>query len=314
MRIGQRTGIAVGMLACIGLTACTEAKFAIQAAKNVTRESEKDRGARISPDGVPIGPGGQYKVGDPYTIAGITYVPRIDPDYDETGIASWYGPDFHGKATANGELFDQNDVTAAHKTLPLPSYARVTNLENGRSIVVRVNDRGPFVNGRVIDLSRRSAQLLAMDRQGTAKVRVRVLNGSGQGFVAERPDTPTQERTLVASARVDDVRIEELPPPDGVKQAAANVRLAALPSQVTIEPVKPTGIFVQAGAFVQRDNANRVVSRLRAIGEARVLPVKTRDRELFRVRIGPVSSVGDADVILGRVVDAGFPEARIVVD
>ncbi|HEX9446391.1 MAG TPA: septal ring lytic transglycosylase RlpA family protein, partial [Dongiaceae bacterium] len=101
-----------------------------------------------------------YKIGKPYQVDGVWYYPKTDMDYDETGIASWYGPGFHGQYTANGEVYDQNGLTAAHKTLPLPSMVRVTNLDNGRSIVVRVNDRGPFVNGRIVDLTRRDAQLL----------------------------------------------------------------------------------------------------------------------------------------------------------
>ena len=118
---------------------------------------------------------GTFKIGQPYQVAGVWYYPNQDLNYDETGIASWYGPDFHEKATANGEQFDQNALSAAHKTLPLPSIVQVTNLENGRSIEVRVNDRGPFVGNRIIDLSRRSAQLLGFEGQGTAKVQVRVL-------------------------------------------------------------------------------------------------------------------------------------------
>src|SRR5690242_5654464 len=118
---------------------------------------------------------GIYKIGQPYQIDGTWYYPAEDYSYDETGIASWYGTAFHGKDTANGEVFDQNALTAAHRTLPLPSIVEVTNLENGRTIDVRVNDRGPFARGRIIDLSRRSAQLLGFEQQGTAKVHVRVL-------------------------------------------------------------------------------------------------------------------------------------------
>ncbi|MBY0431887.1 MAG: septal ring lytic transglycosylase RlpA family protein, partial [Rhodospirillales bacterium] len=95
-----------------------------------------------------------YKVGKPYQIKGVWYYPSEDYSYDETGIASWYGPDFHGQYTANGEIFDQNNVSAAHRTLPMPSFVRVTNLDNGRELVVRVNDRGPFAHGRILDLSR----------------------------------------------------------------------------------------------------------------------------------------------------------------
>lgn len=121
-------------------------------------------------------PDGEYKVGRPYTVAGHRFVPREDWNYNEVGIASWYGPNFHGRPTANGERFDQNLFTAAHTTLQLPVHARVTNLENGRSVIVRINDRGPFVDDRIIDLSRAAAEELDMIRNGTARVRVEVLD------------------------------------------------------------------------------------------------------------------------------------------
>ena len=116
-----------------------------------------------------------YKVGKPYQIAGVWYYPHVDYEYDETGIASWYGPGFHGKKTASGETYDQNGLTAAHRTLPLPSLVRVTNLVNGRQITLKVNDRGPFAHGRILDVSRRGAQLLDFEKTGTAKVRVEIL-------------------------------------------------------------------------------------------------------------------------------------------
>lgn len=115
------------------------------------------------------------KVGKPYKIAGLWYTPKHQPDYDETGIASWYGPGFHGKSTANGERYNQTRLTAAHPTLPLPSYVEVTNLANGRTLIVRVNDRGPYKRGRILDLSARAAQLLGYQGSGTAQVRVRYV-------------------------------------------------------------------------------------------------------------------------------------------
>lgn len=118
---------------------------------------------------------GSYKVGNPYNIAGVRYHPQEDFNKVETGIASWYGPNFHGKRTANGEIYDQNALTAAHRTLQMPSLVRVTNLQNGKSVVVRINDRGPFKRGRVIDVSKKAATLLGFINQGTAKVRVEVL-------------------------------------------------------------------------------------------------------------------------------------------
>ncbi len=119
---------------------------------------------------------GNYKIGKPYEIAGQWYYPAVDYEYSETGIASWYGPKFHGKQTANGEIFDQHEISAAHRTLPLPSMVRVTNLENGRSLDVRVNDRGPFAHGRIIDMSRRAAQLLGFENREPPRSLSKFLN------------------------------------------------------------------------------------------------------------------------------------------
>ena len=127
---------------------------------------------------VPRG-GGTFKLGNPYTINGRTYYPSHDPAYRAEGIASWYGADFHGRKTANGEVYDMNAISAAHPTMPMPSYARVTNLENGRSIVVRVNDRGPYAHGRIIDLSTGTAKALGTYGQGLARVRVEYVGRAG---------------------------------------------------------------------------------------------------------------------------------------
>lgn len=128
---------------------------------------------------------GFFRVGEPYQVNGVVYTPRLDWDYDQTGRASWYGAPFHGRQTANGERYDQNELTAAHQTLPLPSVVRVTNLENGRSLVLRINDRGPFVAGRILDVSRRAAQLLRFRHQGTTRVRVEVLEKESRQAAAE---------------------------------------------------------------------------------------------------------------------------------
>lgn len=127
---------------------------------------------QAEPHKLPKG-GGYYKVGKPYEIAGIRYVPREKPGHVETGTASWYGPGFHAKKTANGEIFDQNALTAAHRTLPLPSYAYITNLENGRTLLVRINDRGPFKKGRMLDVSLKVAQILGFEHSGTAQVKIK---------------------------------------------------------------------------------------------------------------------------------------------
>ncbi len=129
-----------------------------------------------SPPGPP--PGASKGTGRPYTVNGLTYVPRAQPGYDRVGVASWYGPRHHGRRTASGEVFDMNAATAAHPTLPFGTRVRVTNLETGRSVVLRINDRGPFVRRRIIDVSRRAAQALGFLRQGTARVRVQAVRSA----------------------------------------------------------------------------------------------------------------------------------------
>lgn len=140
-----------------------------------------------------------FKIGKPYYLRGVRYVPRHDPHYDRTGIASWYGGKFHGRLTANGEIYNMNAITAAHPTLPLPSMVRVTNLRNGRQLDVRVNDRGPYAHNRIIDLSRRSAQILGLEQAGTGPVRVQYLGPARLGGKAAPRSTMKWLRTRVAS-------------------------------------------------------------------------------------------------------------------
>jgi rare lipoprotein A len=171
---------------------------------------------RVVDDGNPVPKGGGvYRVGSPYVVAGRTYVPQYDPNYQATGLASWYGDDFHGRQTANGEIFDLNAITAAHPTLPMPSYVRVTNLANGRSIIVRVNDRGPFHGNRIIDVSVRTAQLLGFQGNGVAWVRVE--------YVGRAPLEGSDDRMLVATLRQD----EPAPAPGNAKLAAMPITTAA---------------------------------------------------------------------------------------
>jgi rare lipoprotein A len=151
---------------------------------------------KVIPDGEPIPKGGgREMVGRPYTVAGRTYVPQENPAYAREGLASWYGVQFHGRLTANGEIFDRESVAAAHTTMPLPSYARVTNLQNGRSIIVRVNDRGPYHANRIMDVSEMTAEALDFRRAGTARVRVE--------YVGRASPAGSDDRILLASLRTD---------------------------------------------------------------------------------------------------------------
>ncbi len=168
-------------------------------------------------DTVPKG-GGTYRVGKPYTVAGRVYVPEEDPDYRAEGMASWYGDDFHGRLTANGEVFDMTSLTAAHPTLPIPSYARVTNIRNGKSLIVRVNDRGPYHGNRLIDVSNKAAELLEFKHNGVARVRVE--------YVGRAPLEGSDDRQLVATLRTG----APAPAPSTVRVAAARSFVPELPS------------------------------------------------------------------------------------
>ncbi|MEQ9199951.1 MAG: septal ring lytic transglycosylase RlpA family protein, partial [Rhodospirillales bacterium] len=167
------------------MAGCAEINLLSHAIKETLPEDSEP----FTGEGGEFGNSTTYKIGNPYQIYGTWYRPAVDYAYDETGIASWYGPNFHGKDTANGERYDMDALTAAHRTLPLPSNVRVTNLENGRSIIVRVNDRGPFSKGRIIDLSRKAAMQLDMIGAGTARVRVRILSRESRLLAARLQGT-----------------------------------------------------------------------------------------------------------------------------
>ncbi|GER08180.1 hypothetical protein GCM10007972_04650 [Iodidimonas muriae] len=234
-------------------------------------------GPRVYAPSSPPSPTGAQKVGKPYQVAGIWYYPAHDHDYDEVGTASWYGPKFHGRPTANGEVFDMNKVSAAHPTLPLPSHVRVTNLDNGRAITVRINDRGPFARGRILDLSRRAAQLLGFEKQGTAKVRVQLVRSDGS--IADARNAPTVQPRQIAS------------------------------NEQVLGP-----LFVQIGSFSDVNNARKLRQQLSGIGKISIETADTHEGVVYRVRIGPFKSERDARQMLDRVFKRGFYGARIFTD
>ncbi|MFB9950826.1 septal ring lytic transglycosylase RlpA family protein [Rhizobium puerariae] len=167
-------------LVCFGMASCATTEAPKKKSRSKEYFSEKEYGVKASPrvvgDGqaIPKG-GGRFMVGQPYQVKGQTYVPKEDPNYNKNGLASWYGSAFHGRLTANGEVYDSEHLSAAHPTFPLPSYARVTNLETGSSVIVRVNDRGPYHPGRILDVSEKTAEMLDIKRTGTAKVNVQYV-------------------------------------------------------------------------------------------------------------------------------------------
>lgn len=376
--------------ACLSvlLTGCAETNLASHYAKQVTWPGEQV-------------PNSTYKVGKPYQVGGDWYYPSEDFSKSETGVASWYGPTFHGKRTANGEIYDQNELTAAHRTLQMPSLVRVTNLENGRSIVVRINDRGPFKKGRVIDVSKRAAELLGFIGQGTARVRLEVLEkesrkiataaqrgmdtsritlaelnnlpDSASSSVQAKPvtmiaqnDVPRlqqasfdsnslrgnmpagrfvsaeQDPMLPESLRTPTITVEELnradarattfSPVEGSRRKIAGTAdpAATPPGQqafsghvdtkgrfmpdpvVQVEPVAPTGLFVQAGSFGVKDNADRLSRELSQIAPTRIDPVTINGKTLYRVKLGPLADLAEADAVLARVAKAGTAGARVI--
>lgn len=367
--------LAVPLLGILLLTGCAEGQLVSHWAKKVNWPGQQENA-------------GTYKIGKPYRVGSVMYYPSEDFRMNETGIASWYGPDFHGKRTANGERYDQHELTAAHRTLQMPSLVRVTNLENGRSVVVRINDRGPFAHGRIIDVSKRAAELLGFIGKGTARVRVEVLTRESKQMAEaakrgmdtsrltvadlermENARPVTQPIQIAARSDMDDLRpvrmaandtslpeslqtptitVEELAAPSGSAPSRQEYRsqpsysppaqnysdsslrddeMVSAPGMVSgrvdegrfmpapvveQEPVSPTGIFVQAGAFGVRANAEKLQRDLQGIAPVQVDPITVRGRTLYRVKLGPIASVQKADAVLERVIALGSTGARVV--
>jgi len=230
--------------------------------------------------------GGVYKIGNPYKIMGKWYYPKEDYSYSEVGMASWYGKDFHAKKTANGETYDMNTLTAAHRTLPLPSIVRVTNLENGRSLVLRVNDRGPYAKDRIIDISKRGAQLLGYQTKGITKVRVEIMEEESKALKA-----------AMLGKKVPD--ISEIP---------------VMKTSSSDENSTNTAYYVQAGSFSQKDLADNLYTRLCKFGKGVVKEANISGVIFYRVRIGPFSYREEAEVMLNQIRDYGIYDAKIVKD
>lgn len=233
-----------------------------------------------------------------YKIRGIKYYPRDDPGYRERGNASWYGPNFHGRLTANGERYNQNALTAAHKTIPLGSYVKVTNLENGRTLTLLINDRGPFVKGRIIDLSRRAAQLLDVIKKGTARVIVERTDRYGRPLV--RRGKPVQQARVVTPVRrVPVVQKQPLP--------QLPVQQPAPAAQVVVGPV-----LVKVGAFSDFYNARRLQQTLADVGPTSVTQITSSTGQiLYRVHVGPFTDTAVAQEALADIHAKGHSAATL---
>jgi peptidoglycan lytic transglycosylase len=273
------------------------------------------------PDAVPrIEPRARF--GNPpfYDVFGKRYyVLSSSTAYVERGVASWYGPGFHKIRTSTGEPYDMYGMTAAHKTLPLPAYVRVTNLQNGRSVLVRVNDRGPFVGNRIIDLSYTAAVKLDMLQNGTAMVEVRAIDPS---MPARDPFTTASQPAPLLLASVPAAVAAPAPAAPAPAVTSASISTPA-PASIATPGASPaptlapnTSLFVQAGAFADPANAERLANKLRGGGYGRVF---VRDdyiagRKMYRVRIGPVPNVPQFDRIVAALEQAGVRDAHLALD
>lgn len=268
-------------LCCAGLSACGGSSYIFDEQDSAPSER---RDLSSIPDAVPRDePRSRYGNPASYKVLGKRYhVMRDSEGYVEKGIASWYGTKFHGRRTSSGERYDMYAMTAAHKSLPLPTYVQVTNLKNGRRVIVKVNDRGPFHDNRIIDLSYSAAYRLG-------------ILGKGTGFVELRAIDPSEPEPVTRVATR-----EEAPAPEadeGVEDKAVNM-------------------YLQVGAFISRDNAERLRSRLLnvALGSPQISQVQHNGSTVYRVRFGPILDVEIADQLVNKLAALGIHNSRVVTD
>ncbi|HZZ32960.1 MAG TPA: septal ring lytic transglycosylase RlpA family protein [Phenylobacterium sp.] len=325
----------IGRWATVLMAGASLAACSTLTPKYAVREGAQGSAARPNPNG-------KTGTNAPYQVGGFWYVPHDQPHYDETGIASWYGDAFQLKATADGEIFNMNEFSAAHTTLPLPSMVEVTNLDNGRKLEVRVNDRGPFVGGRIIDLSHAAARELGYDRAGTAHVRVRYvgpapLAGPDAGVRHAQTTLPPGGPVAAGARRPadEDIFADATPaapapaplvkPPEAVSVATLAPLPSARPAGAASAPevaafhgdgfheIAPSGTFrIQAGAFGDQDNARKAVAQLAATGTATIEPIERGGQTLYRVTLPGPADEAEAYALRDKVAGIGFADARVV--
>lgn len=249
--------------------------------------------------------GGKFHVGKPYEVAGIWFNPKEQPGYDRKGAASWYGEAFHGRKTSNGEYFDMNMLSAAHPTLPLPSYAKVTNMANGKSVVVRINDRGPFVGTRIIDLSKRTADVLQFRSKGKANVRVQWIGnaplndqGSHLAMMNKKLGQGASVNTLVAAAT-------------GRADRDENIQLANYEPEPQKKAHRAETHIIQIGSFSSLDEAEAARRQLASLGPIQVYEWETAQGPVYKVQMGPFRSEIGANDALSAIRDEGFDAATL---
>jgi len=272
------------------LFGCSETTFLINSAKRIGSWGDE-----------PI-----YKVGNPYKINGKWYYPAVDYQYDEVGIASWYGPGFHGKTTANGEVFDQNKISAAHRTLPMPSVVKVTNLENGLVLEkVRINDRGPFARNRIIDLSKKAAEELGFIKNGVAKVRVEILEDESRKYVS----TDQKNNYVAEAAEVTEISKKNLLSSSELKEKVVEKK-----TEESLENSILTNkeLLIQVGAFTDHRNAKTLTEKLSEF-KAYINRVFINNKYLYRVRIGPIYNLDLANDMKRKLFELGYTSSHLVM-
>jgi len=309
------------VIAGLAVSGCTSKKakhgaldpFAGTGSPYYTGQGEPPRGA------------GRYHIGKPYKVAGRWFKPREQPNYDATGPASWYGDDFHRRMTSNGEWFNMSDLTAAHPTLPLPSYVKVTNLANGREVIVRVNDRGPFVGPRIIDMSKRAAEVLDFKERGKTKVRVQYigtapLSDRGTHLAAMNRElrNGTPLNTMIAAAdrgAATMIAATAQPVPSTAVQMEFAVAAAAPVTQALMPQAAGAlngSYYIQVGTYGDASNAELARAGLANVWPVQVIAASASGSAVYRVRIGPISGEIDAMTALQDAVGHGHPDARVI--
>ncbi len=272
------------------LFGCSETTFLINSAKRIGSWGDE-----------PI-----YKVGNPYKINWKWYYPAVDYQYDEVGIASWYGPGFHGKTTANGEVFDQNKISAAHRTLPMPSVVKVTNLENGLVLEkVRINDRGPFARNRIIDLSKKAAEELGFIKNGVAKVRVEILEDESRKYVS----TDQKNNYVAEAAEVTEISKKNL-----LSSPERKEKVVEKKTEENLENSILTNkeLLIQVGAFTDHRNAKTLSEKLSEF-KAYINRVFINNKYLYRVRIGPINNLDLANDMKRKLFELGYTSSHLVM-
>ena len=277
---------------------CSETTFLVNSAKRIGSWGDK-----------PV-----YKVGTPYKINGKWYYPAVDYNYVEVGIASWYGPGFHGKKTANGEIFNQNKISAAHRTLPMPSIVKVTNLDNGRVLErVRINDRGPFAGNRIIDLSKKAAQELGFVNIGTAKVRVEILENESRQHVLKNNSKKIMKVESAKVKKIKKANIKQISESNILNNTSLN-QTSSTGKQTQENPIlKNKSLAIQVGAFTDHRNAKSLTDKLSDF-KAYIERTFVDNKYLYRVRIGPINSVGLAESIKNKLFDLGYTASHLIVN